>query len=372
MPTTGRVGPPLPDEWADLTDAFYREWDRLYAQVSSSLFAEFPDRPPPCPWTLDGLSREHFTRQVVCYWALDRTDPATGKTPLRDWVERRVTDPRLREALLWADHPQIRDLVVCESIDAERVGVEDLESGDRFQLWVTQDRRELLVPGTGIHAAIHRWGRDWRLNGISQLRVVPAVASRLGIIQPNDVEDLLDTYLRREASRIDDRILRPSSPLTSVLTGYPVEWIDRICESLGLPIVGKKRERVRHIGAHLMNCALPELLKGVPVRADDVLGWLLDRGGVASRGALRKRFPHDEGEFWRSAGSNGQVSALRSHGLVVFGRVPDVGGRLRRTAFVPAELRSRLSLARGMRRGDLAAPGDAGEGSPFIGRAKNE
>lgn len=372
MSTISRVGPPLPEGWADLSEAFYREWEGLYDSVASALFAEFPDRPPPCPWELEGLTPEHFTRQIICYWALDRADPASGKTPLREWVDRRVADPRLREALLWTEHPRVRDVVVRGSIAPDRVGVEDLESGERFQLWITPDRRELLVAGTEIHGAIHRWGRDWRLNGISQIRVAPDVANRWGLIGPSDVEDLVDMYLRREASRIDDKILRSTSPLTSVLAGYPVEWVDRICQSLGFSLREKKRDRIRRISAHLIECPPGVLLEGVSAEGRDALRWLLDRGGVVSRGALRKQFPLDGGDFWHSGAVDGPVSALRGHGLVVFGRVPDSGGRLLRTALVPAEIRARLAVALGPPRGTELSHTAATESTilPAEGRAE--
>jgi hypothetical protein len=335
-------GFPLPEEWADLTDAFDREWNGLYEQVAAEVFKEFPDHPPPCPWALEGLSPELFTRQIICYWAIDRLNPATGKTPLRDWVDKRVSDPRLRGTLLWAEHPKIRDLVVRAPIDQDRVWAEDLLGGGRFRLWVTPDRREYLVPGARIHGAVHPWGRDQRVNGVVQIQLAPAQATRSGLIELADVHGLVEEFLRREATRIDDRALRRASPLSTILAGYPAEWIDAICRTLDLPVQEKKRAKIRRIQGCLSERPTANLLAGIRPQGLQALRWLLERGGVVPRGSFMRRFPGDDGRFWEMQKETGPIGALRARGLVAFGRVGDPAGRMVRIALVPLELRARL------------------------------
>lgn len=229
--------------------------------------------------------------------------------------------------------------------------------GEPFRLWVTPDRRELLIPGTQLHGAVHRWGVDWRVNGVMLIRVAPSLASRLGLVHPSDLDGLFEEYLRRAASHIDDRVLRKASPLTAILAGYPAEWIDRMCESLVLPNFEKKRDKIRRIRDCLTTRPPSALLDGIPPEGLEALRWLLAQGGVVTRGAVLRRVPNDDGGFWRPSATIGPLGALRSRGLVHFGRVAEPGGRMVRSAVVPFELRSRLS-------GALAAP-QGGKANPL-------
>lgn len=300
---------------------------------------------PACPWPTRGLHPEHVGKQLLTWYALDRVDPDTGKTPLRTFAEREVNDPTLRAELLKAEHPLLAEHSVVGEQDGQLL-LEQLGSREVRRVQVTEATLRQAHEGARITGILHPWGDHWRANGIIQIRESEErTAQRLGLVTPRMVDAVMQRYEQGEAAKAEALVLREGATLESVLNKYPSQWVDGIAAALGLDRQGRKREKAVAISAHLHSGGVRHVVRGLPEPSRAALRSLLDRGGTARVGELEKRASTQVGLFWVERPPTSDVGLLRLRGLVVVGKMAGPGGKRYRVAMVPREMRAAAAEA---------------------------
>lgn len=342
---------PLPPGWEELQDSYYAAWDALCSEVYRELFKLYPDVPPECPWSTDDLGPELLTRQIVCYWGIDRIDPATQTTPLRRWVDEKVADPRLREALLWSEHPRAVEFILREYRPDGTALAQDTADGRLYTIRSSSEHQRRASPGSRVATHLQPWGAEWRFIGVSQIHLPPGIPVDPELRTEVDVDALLARFLAGAAQKIDDGLLRTGSPLPALLARYPSEWVDRIAVAVRAPPRAVKRDRIRSIASVLEGPGLDGVLDSLAPSGRELLRTVLAHGGMVPRNRSGPFAPPAGGEeFWASASPRSAAEILRVHGLLFYGRLALTNRRLRRMAMVPASLRgpseARLAVER--------------------------
>lgn len=304
-----------------------------------------------CRWPLDGLPPDKAEVQLLCWLLLDRPDPATGRTSLRDFAEKDVLDPSLREMLLWMEHPRWGEHRILGA-RGNILDVEDCRTRERLTVEVPPALPSGTLTDRTMKGALHRWGSGWRPVGIVTFSLTPAeVFARTGLITDSDwAMEMVEQSMVKDAEKL---ILRPGATLTSILNKYPSQWVDGICLRLGVPKGGKKGGKAKAIAAALGSPRLGAVVSRLPPDSKAALRFVMERGGSVPLGTLERAHSAAVGMWWGSRAPTTPAGRLRALGLLVVGRVPDRAGRLARTAMIPVELRRGVSEALGI--GPLSA-----------------
>lgn len=339
----------LPQGWEELTEDYWEHWTKLFDVLQAQIDQRFPEGPPGEPWDPGNVDAELQFKNALLWTGVEWTDPTTGKTPLRSYVEREVRDPRLAEALLWNEHPVHGSWRINRFVDG-MVELEEEGTGKVTRASILQSFQDPMFVGWTVTGQLYRWGEGLRLAGVMSFRESPeSVFARTGLFTSPEV--FLRRWERAEVERAESVVLKPSDPPERIYARFPSHWVEGMARTLGLKARGKKREKACQIAAHLHSIDLSTVIEKLSIGSLAALRWLESEGWESRLGSLDRLYSTQVGLFWNSSKPTSPVGELRVRGLVVVGRVRGPGARLFRTAFVPVELRPRLE--RCLRSGNL-------------------
>jgi hypothetical protein len=323
-----------------LTETYLEHWVRLFDVLQSQIDARFPDGPPGKPWDPGKVDSELQFKNALLWTGVEWIDPATGKTPLRSFVETEVHDPRLAEALLWNEHP-VHGTWRINRFVGEKVELEDETIGKIIRATIGAPYRIQALVGWTVTGQLYRWGEGLRLAGVMNFAESPeSVFARTGFITNPDM--VMRTWEGHEVERAESMVLSMSDPLERIFARYPSQWVDGMARALGLSVRGRKREKACQIAELLKSTRLQAVIQKLPEESLAALRWLESKGWNSPLGTLDRLYSVQVGMFWDSAKPATPVGQLRIRGLVVAGRVRGPHARLFKTAFVPEEIRPRL------------------------------
>lgn len=330
----------LPSGWEDLTESYWEHWARLFDQFQSHLDLRFPDGPPGEPWNPGRVNPELQFKNALMWTALEWTDPLTGKTPLRGYVETEVHEPRLAEALLWNEHP-IHGTWRIDRFVGEQVELEEEATGTVMRATVNEPFLIQSFVGWKVTGQLYRWGKGMRLAGVMSFTESPeSIFARTGLISSPDT--VLRAWERSEVERAESMVFTISDPLEGIFARYPSQWVDGMARALGLSVRGRKREKARQVAEFLNSARLQEVVERLPEESRGALRWIESKRWSSPLGLLDRQYSVQVGMFWDPKKPASPVGWLRLHGLVVVGRARGPHSRFFKTAFVPSEIQPRL------------------------------
>lgn len=133
--------------------------------------------------------------------------------------------------------------------------------------------------------------------------------------------------------------------LSAALNKCPAPWIDAVCLNLGLPVEGKRRDKVKTVVAHLTRGdELRQAVLNLPLASRQALKQVVDAGGWLKYGQLSQEHGDEEGDgwFWNEEPPVSTIGQARAHGLLFVGKAP-IKSRNYKVAVVPKELREPLA-----------------------------
>lgn len=140
---------------------------------------------------------------------------------------------------------------------------------------------------------------------------------------------------------VEEKKFTPESPLMRGLKNMPNEWLQNICLIHGIDLCRLRSEREKAITAYLTSPEhLKETVKELTHSEEDLLEYLLDKGGWAPLSSVSRKFGKMEGDgyYWDEDEPQSTTGMLWSKGLVVVGKAI-VNNRLIKIVAIPVDLR---------------------------------
>ena len=159
-----------------------------------------------------------------------------------------------------------------------------------------------------------------------------------------DVNALVMYIEERWRKEQESKPINLKTKLSAALNKCPAPWINGICQQLGLPTKGRKKDKVAKIVQVLHSeDGLRSALGQLPPSSMEALAFIVREGGWVKYGRLSRRWGGEEGDgwWWADHPPTSTIGQLRTRGLVFVGRA-GLEGRMYKVAVVPVDLRESL------------------------------
>ncbi len=317
-----------------ITEANCKQFVYDYGEVNYT--AEFAQASKSFPYDNGSLPADLKLKNVLEWYFYEWVNPKSGKTIVREFVEKFSVPEPLRRKMLQMERPFSSEFrVISVNENQNSMVVEDKKTRKKHDIVRVQALDDYRV-GRQLKGRIHGWGNAWRFAGITGIRLSEEEAekemfAKHGIVSPHM---LMRHFEDGKMAEIDCVIIGAKTTVYGILDKYPAHWIDGICGNLGIEREGVlKREKIRLI---LERINQDSILTGLPDEEKKCLETVANAGGMVKYSKLRE-FSDEMPYFWTEHGVNSTIGKLRAKGLVYVGRTM-VRGRFCKMALMPREL----------------------------------
>lgn len=299
---------------------------------------EFTEAAGLFPYDNSGLPADLELKNVVEWFLFEWVNPATGKTIVREFVEKSGVPGPLAGNMLKMEKPLYSKFRVL-SVNRGNGGVEllDTKTGKKYSI-VKSRAIDTYKAGQVLRGRIHEWEDAWRFMGITTVRpseeeIEEEMFARSGFVSPGM---LMRHFEGKKMAGIDGVIIGAKTTIYGLLDKYPAHWIDGICDTLGVEREGVlKRDKIRLI-LEKINSDTQAILAGLSEEEKKCLKVIADAGGMVKYGKLLE-FSDEMPYWWTEHGVNSTIGKLRAKGLLYVGKTM-MGGRFCKMALIPREL----------------------------------
>lgn len=291
-----------------------------------------------CPYDLDLDNDELAYKQVLTWFAYDRKN-AFGKTIIDEFVNKFVDDKKLRSKILQMKNLTYDTFFIQRSADARNmIRVVAESSGKIFEVEIMGNNPDVYKEGRIFTGRIHPWHEDgtYRVTGITKILV-----SDEDLFRQHDTHDvdLIFQKMERQFQEKAESITISTTPkAATLLRQLPIEWVDRICDSLYLDMWCVKKEKIKMIVSILTSKNLLEqVVAGLSEDERIALRFVLKKGGSVKHADLCRRVGRDDTQWSWSEKSFSTVGRLRRHGLLVVGK-KRIMTKTYKVAAIPADV----------------------------------
>lgn len=306
-----------------LFDYASEKYGKRFQEFHDEFYDEFP-------YKLRDASAEMYLENFISWLVFEKTLPDTGKTILEEFVDdQHDMDEELRQKVL-RTLDVVRSRFVILSRKRFSLKLKDMSSKTVYTIALDNETPRLSVNAL-VTGRIHPFGDVFKFLGVFLIQPDSPFIHDVGVIMEQFNEGSI-----RDAEQIT---ISPRSRLTAVLNKYPFQWVDGICDELGLSSSGRKNIKVKEIAATVKS-DLALILDSIPEESREALKLVLDNGGFVKYGKLKSY--DDEITFWWSDDPpTSTIGVLRLNALLVVGRIP-MAGRMYKVALIPVDIRDEL------------------------------
>lgn len=310
----------------------------VYEYSKQNYLQEFTNVAELFPYTNEGLSADLKFKNMLDWFIFEWINPVTGKTIVREFVEKHQIQEPLREKMLQMETPFYSEFrVLSLNKDSNNLIVLDRKSGKNYEV-TGANLVDTFNAGQVIKGRMHAWGNEWRFTGIlsstpSEEEIEMEMFARHGIISPNI---LVQHFEDNKIEEIEDVIVKGQINVHGILNKYPAHWIDGICDNLKINTKGiLKKEKIKLI-THTINQDAQIILTTLSNEEKNCLKLIANAGGMIKYGKLNK-FSSDMPYWWHEQGVNSTIGKLRAKGLLYVGKSL-VGSKFYKMALIPLEV----------------------------------
>ncbi|MFC1719271.1 hypothetical protein ACFL6S_36820 [Candidatus Poribacteria bacterium] len=305
-----------------LFDYAFEKYEERFQEFHNELYHEFP-------YKLSDLPNHLYLENFVAWLVFEKPLPATGKTIVEEFVDQHPDmDEELKQRLLRTQDVVSSSFVVL-SKKGLKLKLKDQKTRESYSVVLRYDNprlsRNSLVTGR-----IHPFGNIFRFVGIFFVQQSPLIL---------DAGVLMEQFNESSIADVENMTLHAKSRMTAILNKYPFQWVDGICNKLGLSTEGRKNIKVKDI-ASKVSSDLASILESVPDKSREALKLVLDNGGYVRYGKL-KGFDDEITFWWQDDPPTSTIGLLRLNALLAVGKMP-TSGRMYKVALIPVDIRDDL------------------------------
>jgi hypothetical protein len=177
--------------------------------------------------------------------------------------------------------------------------------------------------------------RDWLYPSESEEEMdLDQLLHGMGMPTP---DELMYFYDKSMKEKYDSIPISLNTKITALLNKYPIQWIDGICRTLGIPVEQVKKEKVSVISDMISDVAkLKEIINSLSADSKKILHLVYENGGWVSYGGLAREFGGEEKDswWWDEKPPSSPIGHLRLHALLGVGN----SRRMDKVAVIPMEV----------------------------------
>lgn len=257
---------------------------------------------------------------------IEKKLPDTGKTIVDEFVcENPGLNEEMKQKLLSMKNV-IRSEFVVISKKGLDIALKDRKTNNKYPVKLYSN-----IPGVGrntlLIGRIHPFGSYYRFAGAFMIYNSPMIL---------DPDIMMNAFEERSIEQAENIVLAPYTKLTAILNKYPFQWVDGICEEIGINLKERKDIKVKLIAAKLQN-NMGEIIANLPQKSKEALKVIFDNGGFVQYGKL-KEYDGKIPFWWSEDPPKSTIGILRLRGIVAVGKMP-IAGRMYKAALIPRDIR---------------------------------
>lgn len=287
------------------------------------------------PYNYEGLSDELQFKNFIDWLMIEKKLPDTGKTIVEEFVGNHPDlDEKMKQNLL-----NMKNVISSEFIVLSKNKLElTLKDRKTENLYTTRLYSDVRGVGrnTLLIGRIHPFGTYYRFAGAFLIHNSPMIL---------DTDVLMNAFEDRSIKQAENIVLAPYAKLTAILNKYPFQWIDGICDELGIDTKEKKNTKVKLI-ADKLQYSMQEVIANLPQKSKEALHLILKNGGFLQYGKL-KGYDDEISFYWNEVPPTSSIGILRLKGILAVGKMP-MTGRMCKVVLIPKDIMGPLQKVIGM------------------------
>ena len=299
-----------------------------------------------CPYDLDFDSDELVYKQIVT-WLMCEKKNLFGKTALDEFVDEFVDDTRLASKILQMKSLVYDTFLVEKAVDANnRMLIRSTSDGRVFTVEMMGSNPSIYSKGRLIIGRIHPWHDNgtYRTTGIFHVIIKEGRDQHEGYRSLNsEMFNNLHQMLERDLQKKAESLTIPSNPtMGPLLKKFPIDWVNGICDSLGIDTQHVKKKKIRIIKSILTSeDSLRRVVSGLSEDERIGLRLVFAKDCAAKYSDLCRRVGKDDtGLRWDKMPAS-VVGRLRRHGLLMVGK-KRIMTRTYKMAVIPTDVARHL------------------------------
>lgn len=277
------------------------------------------------PYDYKGISDELHFKNFIDWLMIEKKLPETGKTIVEEFVcQHPELNEEMKQKLLNMKNVISSEFVVLSKNKLE-LTLKDRKTGNLYPARLYSN-----VSGIGrntlIIGRIHPFGTFYRFAGAFISHNSPMIL---------DTDVLMNAFEDRSIEQAESIVLAPYAKLTAILNKYPFQWVDGICDELGIDVKEKKDVKVKLI-ANMLQSNIKEIIAAIPQKSKEALNLILNNGGFLQYGKL-KAYDDEISFWWNENPPKSTIGILRLKGILAVGKMP-IAGRMYKVAVIPKDI----------------------------------
>lgn len=298
------------------------KYEKSLDEFYDKFFDEFP-------YDYEGLDDELHFKNFIDWLMIEKKLPETGKTIVEEFVDaHQELTGQIKQNLLG-----MKNVISSEFIVLSKNNLE-LTLKDRKTDKIYPARLHSNVSGIGrntlIIGRIHPFGAFYRFAGAFMSYNSPMIL---------DTDVLMNAFEDRSVKQAESIVLAPYTKLTAILNKYPFQWVDGICDELGIDLKERKDAKVKLI-ANKLQSNIQEIIPNLPQKSKEALNLILNNGGFLQYGKL-KGYDDEISFCWNENPPKSTIGILRLKGILAVGKMP-IAGRMYKVAMIPKDVKELL------------------------------
>ena len=285
-----------------------------------------------CPYDLD-FDNEEFVYKQVCTWFMFERKDRYGQTVVDEFVDKFVRNQHLRAKILQTKKLIYDKFHILDSIDTNGIIRARAESSRKVFRIKIMSGGSAYVKGAIISGRIYPWYADgtYRTNGIIKLAVPNSVIYDRLKFDPKKWE-------KAHQEEIESVSVTTKSLSHTLLKKLPADWINAICNTLGIHDVYLKKDKIEAIAKKLTSKDhLKDIIAGLSKNEKNALEFILKKNGIIKHAELCRQIGPDDTPLYWDKKSSSTISNLRRHGLLIVGKML-INNRRYKVAIIPVDI----------------------------------
>ena len=278
------------------------------------------------PYDYEGLSEDLYFKNFIDWLMIEKSLPDTGKTIVEEYVDNHPDVSEDMKQKLLNMKMVIRSEFVVISKNKLELSLKDRRTEKIYLVKLYCDVKG-ISRNTLLIGRIHPFGESYRFAGAFLIRNSPIIL---------DPDVWMNAFEEKSIETAESIILNVNMRLTVIINKYPSQWINGICEELGINTKEVKKVKVKLILDNLQK-NMKEVIANISQKSKEVLILILKNGGFLQYGKLRK-YDGSISFFWNECPPDSTIGILRLKGIIAVGRMPSAG-RMYKSALIPKDLR---------------------------------
>jgi len=308
-----------------LFDYAFDKYGLRFEEFFNSFRKEFP-------YDYDGLSDDLYFKNFIDWLMIEKPLPDTHKTIIEEYVEEHpVIEEQLKSKLLSMKNVVRSEFVVISKKCLE-LKLKDRKTNITYHVVLYKNNPDVSA-NCLLTGRLHPFGEKCLFAGVFLISRSPMIF---------DADVIRDMYLNSLVKDIENTLVSQNTKLSTILSKYPIQWIDGMCINYEIEGVRIKDQKIQSIVLHILS-NINSIISKLTEESRKAASKIIASGGIAKY-IILKEFDDHMSFFWIDSPPSSTIGLLRLQEIIHVGRM-QINGRMHRVAFIPKDIRENVAEA---------------------------